>query len=113
MNNDDKMMIKYAKALKEYCKNIDSCDKCIIKNSINRPYHCPFYDSAPLELIKITSSTENADEKMIIKYIQILSTYCDDRIFCNGCVFGHIFEEDDDCPISDEPKDWHIKGDKS
>lgn len=50
---------------------------------------------------------------MIIKYVKILSTYCNDCTFCGGCIFGNVFEEDDDCPISNEPKDWHIKGDKS
>lgn len=120
MIDEDKMLIKYANIISEYCKNTE-CDKCIIHNKVTENTYtiktgCPLTIICSMNWDKILNENyevTNLEDKMIVKYMITLCRNCHDD--CKGgcqyneyreCVF---YTNPINCPLDNEPKTWNIK----
>ena len=120
MIDEDKMLIKYANIISEYCKNT-KCDKCIIHNKVTEDTYaiktgCPLTIICSMNWDKILNENyevTNPEDKMIVKYMITLCRNC--RVDCKGgCQYNEhrecVFNTNPiDCPLDHEPKTWNIK----
>lgn len=94
MTEDDKMMVKYATLVHNYCVNT-GCDNCKLKSS---SHDCSLMDASYL---KKHEPIEDSEVNMILKYATILFKDCCDREHCYDCPF-----DAGSCATSDFPRNW-------
>ena len=98
MNNEKRMIIKYAAAIRDYCSETNCGDCKLTTNAI----HCPF------EVISYLNKNEQLEDpeiRMLIKYAIAIDKICKDQESCVGCIFDTPVH----CIIDRFPNTWDLE----